>query len=61
MKSFFNRHQFVLFILLTFVFSWFPWYAGIGPEVMAMGPSIAAFIIVLLVGGKQGLEKRSKK
>lgn len=61
MKSFFNRHQFVLFILLTFMFSWFPWYAGIGPVVMAMGPSIAAFIIVLLVGGKQGLEKRSKK
>jgi len=54
MKTFINRHQLVLFILLTFIFSWFPWYAGIGPEVMAMGPSIAAFIVVLMVGGKQG-------
>ena len=56
MKSFFNRHQFVLFIILTFVISWFPWYTGIAPEVMAMGPSIAAFIVVLSIGGKQGFK-----
>jgi len=54
MKSFFNRYQFILFLTLTFIISWFPWYAGIAPEVMAMGPSIAAFIVVLIVGGKQG-------
>lgn len=55
MKSFIDRNQFIIFILLTFVISWFPWYAGIGPEVMTMGPSIAAFLVVLLVGGKQGV------
>ena len=49
MKTFINRNQFILFIVLTFVLSWFPWYAGIAPEVMAMGPSIAAFIIVLII------------
>ena len=54
MKTFINRNQFIIFIVLTFVLSWFPWYAGIAPEVMAMGPSIAAFIIVLIVGGKSG-------
>jgi len=54
MKSFINRYQFALFLILTFVFSWFPWYAGIAPEVMTMGPSIAAFIVVLIIGGWRG-------
>ena len=54
MKSFIDRYQFTIFILLTFGISWFPWYAGIAPEVMTMGPSIAAFLVVLLVGGRQG-------
>lgn len=54
MKSFINRHQIVLFFVLTFVLSWFPWYAGIAPEVMTMGPSIAAFIVVLIIGGRRG-------
>ncbi|MBI9045488.1 MAG: CPBP family intramembrane metalloprotease [Anaerolineaceae bacterium] len=54
MKTFINRHQIIIFFVLTFVFSWFPWYTGIAPEAMAMGPSIAAFILVLIVGGKRG-------
>ena len=54
MKSFINKHQIMIFFVLTFVFSWFPWYAGIAPEVMAMGPSFAAFIVVLIVSGKRG-------
>jgi membrane protease YdiL (CAAX protease family) len=54
MKVFISRYQLIIFFVLTFVFSWFPWYAGIAPEVMAMGPSIAAFIVVLIVGGKRG-------
>ena len=54
MKSFITRYQIIFFFVLTFIFSWFPWYAGIAPEVMAMGPSIAAFIVVLVVGGRSG-------
>jgi membrane protease YdiL (CAAX protease family) len=54
MKTFINRHQISIFFVLTFVLSWFPWYAGIAPEVMAMGPSIAAFIVVLILGGRRG-------
>jgi membrane protease YdiL (CAAX protease family) len=54
MKTFINRYQISIFFILTFVLSWFPWYAGIAPEVMAMGPSIAAFIVVLMVGGRLG-------
>ena len=54
MKSFIKQNQISIFFVLTFVLSWFPWYAGIAPEVMAMGPSIAAFIIVLVLGGWRG-------
>ena len=54
MKSFVDRNQFIIFILLTFVISWFPWYVGIAPETMTMGPSIAAFLIVLIIGGRRG-------
>jgi len=55
MKSFIKKHQISIFFILTYAFSWFPWYAGIGPEVMTMGPSLAAFLIVIIVGGKHGL------
>lgn len=54
MRSFIKQNQISIFFILTFVFSWFPWYAGITPEVMAMGPSIAAFIVVLISDGKRG-------
>ncbi|MBC8504535.1 MAG: hypothetical protein H8D34_06735 [Chloroflexi bacterium] len=54
MKAFITRYQFIIFVLLPFVFSWFPWYEGIAPETMAMGPSIAAFLIVLIIGGRRG-------
>ena len=54
MKTFINKYQISIFFILTFIFSWFPWYAGIAPEAMAMGPSIAAFIIVFIIGGKRG-------
>ncbi len=55
MKSFVGRYQISIFFALTFVISWFPWYAGIAPEVLAWGPSVAAFIIVAYIGGKRGL------
>ena len=55
MKSFVGRYQISIFFALTFVISWFPWYAGIAPEVLAWGPSVAAFIVVAYIGGKRGL------
>ena len=54
MKLFLERHQISLFFVFTFILSWFPWYAGIAPEVMSMGPSLAAIIIVITIGGKSG-------
>lgn len=55
MRSFVARHQVGVFFALTVVLSWYPWYAGIAPEVLAVGPSLAAFIIVFYVDGKRGL------
>ncbi|MBI9044634.1 MAG: CPBP family intramembrane metalloprotease [Anaerolineaceae bacterium] len=55
MKSFIKKYQIIIFFILTFLLSWFPWYAGIAPEVMAMGPSLAAFIVVGIIAGKKGL------
>ena len=54
MKTFIDRYQISIFFILTFVLSWFPWYAGIAPESMAMGPSIAAFIVVIILCGRRG-------
>lgn len=55
MKSFVKQYQITLFILLTLLLSWFPWYTGIAPEVLAIGPSLAALVLILIVGGKSGL------
>jgi membrane protease YdiL (CAAX protease family) len=55
MRAFVTKHQITIFFVLTFVISRFPWYAGIAPEVMALGPSLAAFIIVIYTGRKRGL------
>ena len=55
MKSFVKRYQIIFFFVLTFLLSWFPWYSRIAPEVMAMGPSLAALIIVIITGGKKGV------
>lgn len=55
MRSFVERNQVSLFFLLAFVFSWYPWYAGMGAEVLAIGPSVAAFLIVGIAGRGAGL------
>lgn len=55
MKKFLKQNQFTIFVLLTFVLSWFPWYAGIAPEVINIGPSLAAVIVVIIIGRKSGL------
>ena len=56
MRTFIKRHQIALFFLLTFLLSWFPWYAGIAAETFTAGPSLAAIILVIIIGGKTGLK-----
>ena len=56
-RGFAAANEVSLFFLLTFIISWLPWYAGLGAEVLALGPSIAAILIVALAGGKSGLAR----
>ena len=55
MKAFLNRYQIAIYFVLTFILSWFPWYAGIEAGMWIVGPSVAAFIIVIALRGKDGL------
>ena len=56
MKAFLKKNQLILFIALTFIISWYPWYTG-GVGFKAAGPSYAGLIIVLLVSGWEGIKK----
>ena len=55
MKIFIKSHELSSFLVLTFLLSWFPWYTGIARDMLIVGPSIAAFIIVIFTDGKSGL------
>ena len=54
MKPFITKYQISTFFALTFVLSWFPWYMGVAPDVLTTGPSLTAFILVFIIGGRQG-------
>lgn len=54
LKALVKRYQIVLFLALTFVISWFPWYAG-GQGFRAWGPSLAGIVVVALVEGRKGI------
>ena len=56
MRALIGRYPLAFFVALTFLLSWFPWYAGIAPEVFTPGPSVAALVIVLLAEGRTGLK-----
>ncbi len=60
MKAFLKKNQLILFIALTFIISWYPWYTG-GVGFKAAGPSYAGLIIVLLVSGWEGIKKMLRR
>jgi len=53
-QTFIKQHAFLVFVGLTFLISWLPWYSG-GTGLLVFGPSIAGVIIIALTGGKTGL------
>lgn len=55
MKLFIRKHQIVIFFILSILLSWFPWYTGRSAEVLAVGPSLAAFLLVIILQGKSGV------
>ncbi|HEY89306.1 MAG TPA: CPBP family intramembrane metalloprotease [Thermoflexia bacterium] len=49
-----KRHAFIVFVTLTVLISWFPWYTrGVG--FLVFGPSIAGLVMIALTSGKKGL------
>jgi hypothetical protein len=55
MKTFLKKYQITIFFALTFIISWFPWYTGRAAEMLIVGPSLAAFVLVPIISGKEGL------
>lgn len=58
--AFLKRYPLIFFLILTFLISWFPWYAGNG-GLWVFGPSIAGVIMTLLIYGKEGMRDLSQR
>lgn len=52
-----KKYDLIFFVAITFIISWFPWYAGLGNEVMTMGPSLAAILVTVILSGRKGLKE----
>ncbi len=52
--SLLKQHAFLVFVILTVLISWFPWYTG-GSGFLVFGPSIAGVIVIALTLGKEGM------
>ncbi len=55
-----KKNAFIIFLLLTILISWFPWYTN-GSGFFVFGPSIAGVIIIALTKGKEGLEDLTQR
>ena len=53
--SLLKQHAFLVFVILTVLISWFPWYTG-GSGFLVFGPSIAGVIVIALTLGKEGMQ-----
>ena len=49
-----KQHPFIVFVALTILISWFPWYTS-GSGFLVFGPSIAGIIVIALTSGKDGM------
>jgi membrane protease YdiL (CAAX protease family) len=54
MKAFLKRYQIIIFFVLTFIISWYPWYSG-GHGFFTWGPSAAGLIVTAFVAGRKGI------
>jgi len=65
MKAFLQRHRLVVFFLLAFLLSWYPWIIALtrgrtsGPN--PLGPLVAGIIVTAIVSGRSGLREFSSR
>lgn len=59
-SSLIKRHPFTSFVILTYLFSWWPalfyWWGIDSPGVAGFGPFLAALVVLALTEGKRGLK-----
>jgi membrane protease YdiL (CAAX protease family) len=55
-----QRHSLLLFLALTILISWLPWYSG-GAGLLVFGPSLAGVIVIAVVYGKAGLRDLTQR
>jgi membrane protease YdiL (CAAX protease family) len=60
MKKNLAKFQFIIFLTLTFLLSWIPWYTG-GQGFNAWGPSLGGLIVVAVVEGREGLAEMLRR
>jgi hypothetical protein len=54
MKAWLTKYRIIVFLVLTLIASWYPWYIG-GHGYRVWGPSLAGLIVVAVTEGRKGL------
>ncbi len=54
-RAFTIRYSFLVYVVLTLIIGWFPWYLGIRPTQLWFVPFLTALILAPVVGGRKGL------
>jgi membrane protease YdiL (CAAX protease family) len=54
-RAFIIRYSFLVYVVLTLILGWFPWYLGIRPTQIFFVPFLTALILAYVVGERKGL------
>jgi membrane protease YdiL (CAAX protease family) len=54
-RAFTIRNSFLVYVVLTLLLGWIPWYLGIQPTQLWFVPFLTALIMAPVVGGRKGL------
>jgi membrane protease YdiL (CAAX protease family) len=54
-RAFIIRNSFLVYVVLTLILGWIPWYLGIQPTQIWFVPFLTALIMAPIVGGRKGL------
>lgn len=60
MRSLTRKYQLVIFLVLTFIISWVPWYTG-GNGFFTWGVSAAGLIVVAVADGRKGIREMARR